>query len=200
MKWPFQTLEINWAAGGLFAALFLQALYFIAVGAWSEVFVVVAASVFSLAPYVVSQYVAVKPNQTILSGIVVFVFSTLVLGEIHKFYSVFIWWDIFLHAIAGVGLALLGYVWIYNLIHEGVVAARPVLYSLMIFCASVTALTIWEVYEFGIDQLGWSTNRMQPSLFDTMTDIAVGLAGALLICVGGYLLLRKKNSVQHLIT
>ncbi len=200
MKWPFQTFEINWVASGLFATLVLQGLYFVRAEAWSEVFVVLVAIVFALLPYVVSQYVAVKPSQTILTGIVVFVLCTLVLGEIYKFYSVFQWWDIFLHVIAGVGLGILGYLWLYNLRQEQTVKNRPVLYSVMIFCASVTVLTLWEVYEFGIDQLDWSTNRMQPNLFDTMTDITVGLAGVLFVCIGGYILLRQEKTVRHLIT
>lgn len=180
-----------WITGLLFASLLVQGLYFIWTGSWSEVFVVLVAVTFSLLPYVISHYVAIKPNQTILTGIVTFVFCTLVLGEIYKFYSVFLWWDIFLHAIAGVGLGLLGYVWLYNLRQEQTIETRPVLYSVMIFCASTTILTLWEVYEFCIDQLHLSENKMQPSLNDTMVDISVGQIGVLVICVGGYLLLRN---------
>lgn len=170
----------------LFAALCVQGGYFIWYEAWSEVFVVVVAGAFSAAPYVVARYVPFQPDQRILAGIVIFVFGTLVLGEIHKFYTAFFWWDLLLHFAAGIGLALLGLVWVYNLIRERIIASYAGVYSVLVFSVSVTVLTLWEVYEFAIDQLQWSENRMQPSLFDTMTDLSIGLAGVMVVCVVGF--------------
>ena len=182
-----------WFTIFLFVALIAQALYFAVVGAWSEVFVVTVAIIFSLIPYALTRYYKLESSEWVRTGIVFFTFCTLVLGEVYKFYSIFWWWDIFLHAIAGAGLAVVMYIWLCNLINLKSIVNTPWLYSLFVFCGANTVLVLWEVYEFFIDQLEWSSNRMQPSLYDTMVDITIGLLSVLLVCLGGFVFLFRQR-------
>jgi len=186
-------MKISWTEIGLFVILILQGGYFVWQGSWSEVFVVVAATGLALVPYFLTHYYDVTSNQFIRIGIVLFTLCTLVLGEIYKFYDLFSWWDVFLHIVAGAGLAIVGYTWLFGLVRAQAVAATPFFHTMFVVSGSCLVLTLWEVYEFCIDQIGWSSNLMQPSLFDTMMDLIVGLGGTVVVCVAGYILLSKQK-------
>lgn len=188
-----KNLDIGWLEILLFLALFAQGGYYLWRGTWSELFVVVVAVGLSAVPYVLSNYYEFKSNEFIRVGIVLFTICTLVFGELYKLYSVFSWWDTFLHISAGAGLALVGYSWLLSLVRQEQVASYPIFHTLFVASGTSLVLVLWEVYEFCIDQLGWSANLMQPSLFDTMIDLIVGLGGMAFVCVGGYILLSKQK-------
>jgi hypothetical protein len=166
--------------------------------AWSELFIVVAAILLSTIPYGLRYYYDVKVSEFIRTSIVLFTICALVLGEIHTFYDIFPWWDIFLHVFAGAGLAILMYSWLHQLTKHRQLKASPIFHTIFVFAATTTVLVIWEIYEFSIDILQWSDNKMQPSLTDTMTDLIVGLVGGLAICMYGYTALHKQK--KNLVT
>jgi len=190
--------NVSYVSYLLFTILLIQGGYFVWQSAWSEVFVVVAAFVLSTIPYLLRQYYDVQMTEVARTAIVFFTVCTLILGEIHSFYDIFPWWDIFLHLFSGVGLAVLGYTWLRQLIHQKLMQSRPIFHTIFVFSTASTVLLLWEVYEFIIDLLGWSANLMQPSLFDTMTDIVIGLAGVIVVCAYGYYVLAQQK--QSLLT
>ena len=86
---------------------------------------------------------------------IVFVFSANIMGEISSFYEKFPYWDAVLHTLngficAGVGFGLVD---ILNREKAVRVTLSPVFVCLFSFCFSMTAGTVWEFFEFGMDML-----------------------------------------------
>lgn len=82
-----------------------------------------------------------------------FVFAANILGEITSFYELVPMWDTVLHTIngficAGVGFGLID---ILNRNERIKVNLSPLFVVLFSFCFSMTAGTVWEFFEFGMD-------------------------------------------------
>jgi hypothetical protein len=191
----------SYVTATLLATLVLLGVYFGLQAAWSEVFVVVVALLLSVVPYALERHFAIRVNPLLKTGIAFFTAGTLILGGMFNFYNLFPWWDIFLHVLAGFGLALLGYSLLFSLIRQESLQARPLFHTTFVFAGACTVLLLWEVYEFTIDQLNWSSNLMQLSLYDTMIDLVVGLASVTIVCISGYLVLtHQKNALAARLT
>ena len=125
--------------------------------------------------------------------IVIFISSSLFLGETKDFYTKFWWWDIFLHSISSLLLGFIGFLLMYILYTEKRVRATPGLVAVFAFCFSVAFGVLWEIVEFIIDQtLGW--NMQSSGLVDTMWDLIVDSMSALVISVSGYFYLKRKQA------
>lgn len=127
-----------------------------------------------------------------------FIFATLFMGEVLDFYQRFWWWDMALHASAGVLLGLLGFLFVY-LVNENElvdVSMRPSFVALFAFFFSVALGTFWEIFEFGMDQL-FGTTMQKPKwgdetgLTDTMLDLIVDTLGAAVMAGAGWLYMRR---------
>jgi uncharacterized membrane protein YjdF len=75
---------------------------------------------------------------------------------------------------------------------------------LFAFFFAVALGGIWEIYEYSMDKFfGFNMQRYktengtpllgQAALYDTMKDLVFDVAGALIICVLGYIMLKYKN-------
>ncbi len=125
-------------------------------------------------------------------AITVFIFLTLFLGEVGRFYERIPLWDKFLHFQSGLLLGVTGFLLIYILnehkkfklgLSPGFVAIFAVTFSLSIG-------VLWEVVEFAGDAY-FSTHAehyhlWQASNADTMWDLIADGSGALLVSIGGY--------------
>ena len=138
---------------------------------------------------------------------VVFIYASLVLGDIYGFYTKYWWWDILLHASSGLILGILGFLLVHVLNeHENLkMHMKPSFVSLFAFMFAVGMGTLWEVVEFAMDQF-FGMNTQGGSLVDTMGDLVVDCIGALIISVYGfrYLLSTHADSflkrwIQHFI-
>lgn len=140
---------------------------------------------------------------------VVMVFVTCVLGLHYRMYELYYWFDTAVHFIAGGVVVLLG---ISVMKALGQKNAAPVVYSACGFGLSCFASVFWEIYEFTFDNItghdtqGWGCTpspvleKLLPdadptryALFDTMTDIVFGLAGAILGGIAVRLVLERKE-------
>ncbi len=129
---------------------------------------------------------------------VLFVYASLFLGEVLGYYQRFWWWDIFLHASSGLLLGILGFLLVYVLNESDQIDLymRPRFVALFAFLFAVAIGTLWEIFEFGMDQL-FGMN-MQKAMFDdpsgltdTMWDLIIDTAGALVISVFGWWYLKR---------
>jgi hypothetical protein len=140
--------------------------------------------------------VEIPPEFEVLT--VAFIFASLFLGETREFYSKFWWWDIALHATSGALLGILGLLLVYVLNETPRVDLhmRPGFVAFFAFCFALSVGTIWEIFEFAMDQL-FGMNMQKPmlgdpsGLTDTMIDLIVDALGALVVSVAGYLYLRR---------
>ena len=123
--------------------------------------------------------------------IMVFIFLSLILGSIGRFYDRFPWWDTMLHVISGVLIGLVGFSLVYLLNRsswEKIKLSRAFV-SLFAFCFALSLGALWEVYEYTVDNaFGW--NMQRTGLDDTMSDLVVDAVGALLVSLLGYLYLK----------
>ncbi len=94
------------------------------------------------------------PN--ILEGIILlFIFASVVMGEMGNYYTKIPMWDTILHTINGFLCAAVGFglVDILNR-HERVsFSLSPLFLALVAFCFSMTIGVLWEFFEFGMDIL-----------------------------------------------
>lgn len=124
---------------------------------------------------------------------VVFVFAALFLGEIRGYYARFWWWDLALHTTSGLLLGILGFLLVYvlNASKRIDLHMRPRFVALFAFAFAVAIGALWEIFEFGMDQL-FGTNMQKPmfddpsGLTDTMWDLIVDTLGALAISALGW--------------
>jgi hypothetical protein len=124
---------------------------------------------------------------------ILFVFGALFLGEFRSYYERFWWWDIGLHASSGLLLGILGFLLVYVLNENKHIdlQMRPGFVALFAFVFAVAAGTVWEIFEFAIDQV-FGTTMQKPmlddpsGLTDTMWDLIVDALGALVISAFGW--------------
>jgi hypothetical protein len=129
---------------------------------------------------------------------VIFIFAALYLGEVRDFYHRIWWWDIALHATAGLLMGVLGFLLIYVLNESKRVDLHmtPGFIAFFAFIFAVAIGSIWEIFEFAMDQF-FGTNMQKPmlsdpsGLTDTMWDIIVNAIGAFIISFSGWWYLKK---------
>lgn len=167
---------------------------------WINAFLVIAIMAIILSPAALGRRfrVHIPPEFQVLP--IVFVFAALFLGEIQSYYVRIWWWDIALHTSSGLLTGILGFLLVYvlNESEHIDVHMRPRFVALFAFLFAVTVGTIWEIFEFAMDQ-GFEAN-MQKSMFgdpsgltDTMWDMIVNALGALVISVLGWWYMRQRE-------
>lgn len=152
---------------------------------WMHAFLVIGVMTATAVPVVVRK----KSGMTIPSELqimaILFVFATLFLGEVRAYYERIWWWDLALHATAGLLLGLFGFLIVYILNDNDHVdlRMRPSFVTLFAFFFGVGIGALWEIFEFGMDQI-FGFNMQKPmgadpsGLTDTMWDLIVDALGA----------------------
>ena len=169
---------------------------------WVNAFLVMAIMAITLSPAALGRRfrVNVPPEFQVLA--VVFVFAALFLGEIQSYYERIWWWDIALHTSSGLLMGVLGFLLVYvlNESERVDVHMRPRFVALFAFLFAVSVGTLWEIFEFAMDQIIGS-NMQKPmfddpsGLTDTMWDVIVNMAGALIVSsLGWWYMIRREHS------
>lgn len=134
----------------------------------------------------------------------VFLYCAIYLGEVRNFYFVIPHWDTILHAFSGAMLGAMGFslVSILNGSERIRLKLSPFFVAMFAFCFALAAGALWEIYEFTFDGL-LSLNMQKfaledgtqlvgrAALADTMKDLIVDAASALIVCVAGFLTIKK---------
>ncbi|WP_292020556.1 hypothetical protein [Maritimibacter sp. UBA3975] len=146
----------------------------------------------TVAPAVMAERFHLRIPIYFYAGVVLFLFGTVFLGEAFDFYERFWWWDIALHGTSAVGFGVVGVV-LTLLMFEGNRYDAPA-YAVagIAFAFAVTIGTMWEIFEFGMDQI-FGLNMQKSGLMDTMTDLIVDCVGAALGAASGYAFLRGRS-------
>lgn len=140
----------------------------------------------------------------------IFLYAGVFLGEVQNYFHVFKYWDVLLHSISGAMLAVLGVklISVLNSWKRLDLHLSPFFVVLFGFCFAVTIGVIWEIYEYSGDALlGMNMQKYmtesgeilvgQEALRDTMEDFIVNVASALIVSVGAFFSVRKKQRVFH---
>jgi hypothetical protein len=169
-------------------------------GRWMHVFLVAAVMAGTLAPELMKQKLPVEIPSEVQMIAILFVFASLFLGEVHDYYERIWWWDLALHGSAGLLLGLLGFLIVYvlNQSRSVQVHMRPSFVALFAFAFAVAIGTLWELFEFAMDQtFGLVMQKPVPGdpsgLTDTMWDMIVNALAATAISLAGWLYFRQSR-------
>ena len=157
---------------------------------WENVFLTAIVILLTLVPAFLFRRhrVLIPPEFQLVAA--VFVFLSLFLGSALDFYYRFWWWDLVLHTASGFLLGIIGFVALFVLNQTDRV--RPGMTPAFISFFGVTfamALGVaWEVFEFAVDTVRPEINMQstETGVRDTMVDLIVDAAGAVVVAVMGY--------------
>lgn len=122
--------------------------------------------------------------------ILLFIFLSLYLGEIQLFYRRLWWWDIFMHSVSGVIIAIFGFALVYSLNKQKPLKLSSGFVAMFAFSFSLALGASWEIFEFFMDSV-WGINMQKSGLVDTMWDLIVDAMGAMAVSLLGYLYLKN---------
>lgn len=167
---------------------------------WLHAFLVAGIMAATLLPVALGKRLPVRIPSEVQILAILFIFATLFLGEVRDYYERFWWWDLALHGTAGLLLGLLGFLIVYMLNENAHVDLhmRPSFVALFAFFFAVGLGTLWEIFEFGMDQL-FGTNMQKPmlgdpsGLTDTMWDLIVDTLGAAIVSLAGWRYLKRRR-------
>lgn len=130
---------------------------------------------------------------------ILFLYCSIVLGEVRSFYYKYPYWDDLLHFFSGMMCGSIGFS-IVALLNKNVESMHlsPIFIMMFAICFSVTIGVVWEIYEFSFDGiLGLNMQKFalddgtqligRLALYDTMKDLIIDLCGAGLMSILGYI-------------
>jgi len=158
---------------------------------WATLFVAIVTFALTLAPLQLQRFYHVKIPVFFTSAIIVFTYFSLFLGEIRDFYELIWWWDILLHGGAAIGFGLIGFIMILMMFRDNKYAAPPIALAFFAFCFAMAIGVLWEVFEFGMDEL-FGLNMQKSGLADTMYDLIIDTFGAIVGSAAGFFYLKGR--------
>ena len=168
---------------------------------WLTLFIAFSVLVLSFIPSLIQRSFKFYLPSEFEFVIIVFIYASLFLGEVHGYYTVFWWWDSLLHSFTGVSFGLIGFMMMYILHKENKIKTSPRLIAIFSFSFAVAIGSVWEIFEFSMDNIfGW--NMQKSGLVDTMSDIIVNALGAFLTAFIGYLYIKggKSPLIKRVVT
>ena len=168
----------------------------------------VLACVVIHAPFVIKKVFKMQIPAFLCIAFWIFLFCSVFLGEVAKFYYIVPHWDTFLHLLSSLMTGLLGYM-VFAMLFKGKDSqVSPTAAIIFALCFSVTIGAIWEIYEFTFDGiLGLNMQKFafedgaekigRLALLDTMKDIIIDTIGAVLSSVYGYFSLKSKRGFVY---
>lgn len=185
---------------GVWATLAVAFVWSLAEARWSMGFVALVTFLVTLVPGHIAARYGVRVPMPFLSGVVLFIFATLFLGEAVAFYERYWWWDIALHGLSAVGFGMVGFIFIFVLFQGDRYAAPAWAVAFLGWCFAVAMGVSWEIFEFLMDQ-SFGLNMQKSGLIDTMWDLIVDLLGGAIGAGAGFLYLigREEGGLPWLI-
>lgn len=123
-----------------------------------------------------------------------FLFASYAMGEVGDYYERIWWWDMALHGLSAVITGLIGFLFLYVFYMTHRIRVAPVYVAILTFGLAVAVGTLWEIFEFLAD---WflGLNMQRSGLVDTMTDLLLNAAGAIIAAAIGYYYVKNGDSL-----
>lgn len=190
-------LFINWGIRVIILGVLIYAIYF---KKWFYAVMAFIGFILMIIPYIF------KRNYKIFIPIefemiyLLFIFLSIILGEIGKYYVKIWWWDLMLHTFAGFLFGLVGFVIMFMLLSNKKLKTATGIAMFFSFCFALSLGALWEIFEFSMDSL-FGLNMQKSGLVDTMWDLITDSFGALVVSTAGYIYLKfkKYNKISYAI-
>jgi hypothetical protein len=176
----------------IWAILALSALVGAVQGRWYLVFLSLASVVLSMVPILFERRFDIRLPVNFFVAIVLFVVATIFLGEAFDFYERYWWWDVVLHGGSAMGFGLIGFVFVFMLFQGDRYNAPAWAVAFLSFCFALSVGALWEVFEFGMDQI-FDLKMQKSGLIDTMWDLIVDTLGATTGALAGFFFLKRRE-------
>ena len=175
---------IYWGFRGLLIATAIVAL---CLGHFKELIFLGFTLFLTFLPHIVEEKIHLDYPSELEILILLFIIGSIYLGELHGYYTKYVWWDVVLHSMSAMIIAGIGFTIVFILNKSKRIAFKlsPGFVCLFAFCFAVSIGAIWEIFEFSMDQL-FGLNMQRSGLMDTMSDLIVDCLGALIFSVVGY--------------
>ena len=167
---------------------------------WLILFVSIIAFFITFIPGLLDRFYGIKIPADLAVMTILFIYGTLFFGEVRGFYARFWWWGTFLNMVSAIALGLVGLTILYALYKDKKIRVSPGVVAIFAFSFAVAIGSLWEVFEFAIDQL-FGFSLQGPSLKGTMEDLMANVIGAFLVSLGGYFYIKhgKINIIGRMI-
>ena len=142
---------------------------------YENVFVCTMALLLFLAPAFIEENFGIDVPDVLEIIIMLFIFASLILGEIASFYMHFPFWDVILHSVNGFLCAAIGFalVDILNRNSREKFRLSPFYLAVVSFCFSMTIGVVWEFFEFSCDVL-LHTDMQKDTVINFISSTALG--------------------------
>ncbi len=169
---------------------------------WEVFFSAVLTLILFILPSLLVKRSKIKVPAVFQIIVLLFIFASMYLGEIHKYFYRYAWWDTMLHANSAIMLAYIGFLLIFTLNRDKrlYVHLSPFFMALFSFCFALAVGSLWEIFEFATDVVFGANMQKARDLeeiygvfdtrlgvIDTMRDLIVDAIGALIVSVTGYI-------------
>lgn len=161
---------------------------------WIILFISAITFALILTPWLAHKRYNIKTPVEIELIITLFIYATLFLGEVQDFYISFWWWDILVHAGSAIVFGFLGFIMIYYIASKQEVSTRPWVLAIFSFSFAIAIGTMWEIFEFTMDQT-FGYGMQKSGLLDTMSDLIVDTLGAIVASTIAYIYLKTKKTI-----
>jgi len=151
--------------------------------------VAIIALILTFIPSILSKRYNIQVPAELEFMVIIFIYGSLFLGEVRGFYAEFWWWDVLLNLFSALALGFVGLTILTVLQKDEKIDASPLMISILAFCFAFAFASMWEIFEFTLDQ--FLASNLQKSLFDTMTDLTTAAVGAVMVSITGYFYLRS---------
>jgi len=160
---------------------------------WTIVFVSLLTFILTFIPHFLERKydIDIPPEFEIV--MVLFIYGSIFLGEVHEYYTRYYWWDAILHAGSALVLGFIGFLILYVLYRTGKFKASFRVLAFFAFCFALALGAFWEIFEFFMDSV-FGLNMQKNGIVDTMWDLIVNAIGAGIASISGYVYLKKKES------
>lgn len=180
----------------------------------SNIFLSILAIILFSVPWLIKSRFKLDIPNHIEILVLAFLFSSIVLGNIHGWLINIKGYDKVLHTVSGITISIIAFeiIHFYNNSRAEVARMHPRLVAIFAFMFSMTLLVAWEFYEFAVDTISYNidldslrnmqryqwenTSLIYPQdygLMDTMLDLIVGALGSIVVSVIGWRILLNKS-------
>jgi hypothetical protein len=159
---------------------------------WIVLFTSILTLILVLIPIFFHKKYPIKLSKGFEIIIVIFIYASIFLGEVKGFYEYFWWWDLVLHATSAIVFAFIGFTILFLMYSKQNIQAKPVILAIFAFTFAIAIGTIWEIFEFTMDQL-FNLHMQKSGLIDTMIDLIVDVIGALFSSIITFFYFKKKK-------